>query len=193
MSSIRYYLPEVISDNIMYYLGRLRYVIQSYYNTNFTADYITNNILVGDLASSLNKNAMKENDITHIVSVINGSSEMFPDDFKYHIIHINDDTWVDIKKHFSETNEFIEKALKNPKNKVMVHCHKGVSRSVTMVCAYLLWTMNKVCKIPEDKIDDVVDNIISDVKNHRSIACPNEGFINDLKDYVREINNYKLN
>ncbi len=191
MTSIRSYLPEIINNNFMYYLGKVRCTFQGYYDTTFTASQITSNMFVGDLASSLNKDAMKEQGITHIVSVINGSSEMFPEDFEYHIIHINDDSWVDIKQHFIETNKFIENASLNPVNKILIHCHRGASRSVTVACAYLLWTRNKVCKIPEDKIDEVVNTILEDIKSHRSIACPNEGFVNGLKDYVKEINDYK--
>lgn len=45
-----------------------------------------------------------------------------------------------ILEHFVETTGFIENALKDPNgsNAVLIHCFYGVSRSATIVIAYLM-------------------------------------------------------
>ena len=42
-----------------------------------------------------------------------------------------------INIHFEETFQFIEEMRQKNKN-VLVHCHAGISRSVAIVCAYLM-------------------------------------------------------
>lgn len=187
----RRYLPDSINNTIMFYAGRTICYFQCYFDNNFSASKITDRLFVGDLASSTNSDAMKSQGITHIVSVFNGSYEMYSDDFEYKIVHINDDPWVNIESYFDETNRFIDKALlTNPSSKVMIHCHKGVSRSVTILMAYILFKKNQSTAIQFNEIDKTINDVLSDVKNRRLIANPNDGFINSLRKYVCRINNY---
>jgi dual specificity MAP kinase phosphatase len=174
----------------MYCIGNIRCHLQGYINNTFNANEIYQNIYVGDLASASNKEALKEQGITHILSVFNGCYEIYPDDFTYKIIHINDDTWEDISKYFDETNEFIQRSIKNKNNKIMIHCQKGISRSVTILVAYIIWNKNNNKKIEKDNITNEITNIINEIKTHRPIAEPNEGFKYCLKKYIEKINNY---
>src|SRR5579863_813565 len=103
MQYIRSYLPDLVNNNLMYCVGMVTCFLQYYTNTTFSASEITDKLFVGDLASALNSDAMKEQGITHILSVFNGSYEIFSGDFEYKIIHINDDPWVDIGKYFDES------------------------------------------------------------------------------------------
>jgi predicted protein tyrosine phosphatase len=192
MSFIRYYLPEFVSHGMMYYVGHARFYMQQYINNTFSASGITDRIFVGDLASASNCEAMKEQGITHIVSVINGAYKLFPDDFAYMMIHINDDPWVDIGKYFDESNKFIDNALMEKNSKVMIHCQRGVSRSVTLLLAYLLFKINTGNKIQQENVENVINNILQNVQSHRSIADPNSGFITCLRNYVYRINNYVI-
>lgn len=190
MSSFRYYLPSIISDNLMYCVGVVQSYIQPYINNAFSASQITDRLFVGDLASASNIEAMKEQGITHIVSVFNGTIELFPSELKYKTIHINDDHWIDIKKYFNESNEFIDQALSEPNTKVMIHCQRGVSRSVTLLMAYLLFKLNQENPIPRDDIVQVITDLLKEIKTHRPIADPNPGFIESLRLYIYELNNY---
>lgn len=193
MSFIRSYLPETVNSTFMYYTGKARCYLQYYVNNTFSANQIVPGIFIGDLASASNHTALKEQGITHILSIYNGSYELFPDDFKYKIIHLNDDIWININECFDDSNNFIESALNNNNNtKVMIHCQRGVSRSVTLLIAYLLWKQNKENKISVDEIDNNINNIIKEIKVHRPIAEPNDGFIHCLKKYICKLNGYKF-
>src|SRR5437764_1405029 len=79
-------------DSFMWCYDCVKCYLQEYINDKFTANEIgdTNNIFIGDLASTSNRIAMKEQGITHIVSVMNGTFQKFKGDFEYKIIHIND-------------------------------------------------------------------------------------------------------
>lgn len=191
MSFIRSYLPDFVNSNVMYYFGKTRCILQYYVNNTFSANQIVPRIYVGDLASASNKTALQEQGITHIVSIYNGCYELYPDDFKYKLIHINDDVWINIGDYFDESNKFIESALSADNTKVMIHCQRGVSRSVTLLIAYLLWKKNKEHYIPVNSIDLTISNIIKEIKVHRPIAEPNVGFIFCLKKYICKLNGYK--
>lgn len=188
MSNFRSMLPDSINNPVMYGIGNLRCFIQPYISTEFTASQIENNLYVGDLASASNRDALNENGITHIVCVFNGGVEMYPESFDYKVIHINDDHWVDIGEYFDESNEYIDQALSVEDNKVMVHCQRGVSRSVTLVAAYILYKMNSNKVIHYNDIDETITNVLSLITEKREIAKPNDGFVECLRNYLIRIN-----
>lgn len=191
MSFLRSYLPDSVNNNVMYYTGKCRCFLQYYIDNKFSASGITDKLFVGDLASASNNEAMRQQGITHIVGVFNGGVEFYPNEFSYKIIHVNDDPWINIDEYFDESNSFIDNAFAStPDAKVMIHCQKGISRSVTLLMAYLLFKLNEKKQIQENEIDDVIYNLLNDVKTHRPIADPNNGFIESLKRYVKKINKY---
>ena len=55
-------------------------------NPRFTAVQITDNIYLGDLESSFNKEELVARNIGYVISIVNGVYESYPDDFKYKII-----------------------------------------------------------------------------------------------------------
>ncbi|KAL6094926.1 dusp13a [Pungitius sinensis] len=50
----------------------------------------------------------------------------------------DDSTHFDLDVYFQTAADFIHKALKSPDGKVLVHCIMGMSRSSTLVLAYLM-------------------------------------------------------
>ncbi|XP_035808429.1 dual specificity protein phosphatase 26-like isoform X2 [Amphiprion ocellaris] len=50
----------------------------------------------------------------------------------------DDSTHFDLDVYFQPAADFIHKALKSPGGKVLVHCIMGMSRSSTLVLAYLM-------------------------------------------------------
>jgi protein-tyrosine phosphatase len=61
-------------------------------------------------------------------------------EFRVKSYNIRDNQHENIECIFYECFEFIEDSLKNG-GKVLVHCAYGVSRSVTIVSAYLIWKL----------------------------------------------------
>ncbi|KAF2208195.1 hypothetical protein CERZMDRAFT_3784, partial [Cercospora zeae-maydis SCOH1-5] len=53
-------------------------------------------------------------------------------------IDIEDDESQNLAKWFKRTNAFIHRGLREGGG-VFVHCAMGVSRSATIICAYLMW------------------------------------------------------
>jgi len=80
-----------------------------------------------------------------------------------------------ILKYFEETYEFIDNALS--KGKALVHCFAGMSRSVTIVSAYLMK------KYSMSAIDS-----LKYVKSKREQSNPNAGFIVQLVKYQAILN-----
>jgi protein-tyrosine phosphatase len=99
---------------------------------------IDNFLYHGDLKHAMNKTLLKELDIRHIINVCDYSLEQDILDQR-HVLWINleDDTYTDISQHFEMTNEFLQ-SFKVKGQKALVHCQMGVSRSSSIVLAYLM-------------------------------------------------------
>lgn len=86
-------------------------------------------------------------------------------------IPIDDDPGQALFDFFAKSCKFIEKRLSKG-DSVLVHCWAGASRSVTLVCAYLVLV---------HKYD--VDSALKFVKEKRSKALPNIGFLRQLRKF----------
>lgn len=75
----------------------------------------------------------------------------------------------DLIKHFEDTNKFIRDSLAEERN-VLVHCYFGVSRSATIVIAYIM-----------DKYKLGYEAALHRVKSRRRFVMPNPGFVTQLK------------
>jgi predicted protein tyrosine phosphatase len=82
-------------------------------------------------------------------------------------------TYIEIGYHF------INSALKSNSN-VLIHCMAGVSRSVSVLCYYLMKKIN--LNYPES---------ISYIKKYRPIASPNRSFVKQLIVYSKLRDKYR--
>ena len=82
----------------------------------------------------------QENGITHIVRVTQVDCGPQHPGIKYLVFDkVWDDSEQSILPYLTDSNIFIKEALaENATNKVLVHCTRGISRSATFVCAYLI-------------------------------------------------------
>lgn len=99
----------------------------------------------------------------------------FPPEIDFLHINIEDSTWADIKQHFEESYQFIEKHVKQRKT-VYVHCKAGISRSSTIVIYYLMRKTNMPLK-----------KIIQFVKKKRPCIFPNPKFLQQLIEAEQDL------
>jgi len=138
---------------------------------DFDAQEIVPNLYLGDVYAAHNTKELKKRNITHIVTCTVGVVPPFPDAFQYKHLKILDCAAEAIHDHFPETSEFIAKAIAEG-GKVLVHCIRGVSRSATIVAAYLM-TSHKLSH----------NEAVATVRSKRPIARPNYGFMIQLEMY----------
>lgn len=92
----------------------------------------------GDLKHAMNKILLEELSIRRIINVCDFQLGQDIVDQR-HVLWINleDDTYTDISQHFEMTNKFLQSCKENGE-KVLIHCQMGVSRSSSIVLAYLM-------------------------------------------------------
>ena len=156
---------------------------------------IKDGIFIGNAYSVIGNYATKESDFLeelNIKVVISALTEEEYEDYMisredfpgiaWHRFVIDDDKDEKISQYFFDVHNIISAAVRDNKN-VIVHCAAGMSRSPSLVIAYLM-IENRWCY--EEAIDYV--------KRRRPIAEPNIGFVKQLKalEYkLKSFNNFK--
>ncbi|XP_061033301.1 dual specificity protein phosphatase 26 isoform X1 [Eubalaena glacialis] len=87
---------------------------------------------------------------------------------RYLGVEAHDSPAFDMSVHFQAAADFIHRALSQPGGRILVHCAVGVSRSATLVLAYLM-LYHRLTLV----------EAIKKVKDHRGII-PNRGFLRQL-------------
>ena len=101
---------------------------------------VLDNIYMGSAVAAKNKQLLLDNGITHIIAIGWNLEKYYEDSFEYLLInHIEDSPECVILNQFEKCFNFIEECFENNKNRLFVHCHKGLSRSATIVIAYEMY------------------------------------------------------
>eukprot|EP01101_Sappina_pedata_P009411 TRINITY_DN5488_c0_g1_i1.p1 TRINITY_DN5488_c0_g1~~TRINITY_DN5488_c0_g1_i1.p1 ORF type:complete len:247 (+),score=42.46 TRINITY_DN5488_c0_g1_i1:48-743(+) len=115
----------------------------------------------------------------NVYSILNITlNEKYPfDTSPFKILHINeaDQANTDLKPFFDQTYDFIEETI-NSRNACLVHCEAGMSRSVTIVIAYLM-----------RKNGILLRQAYKMIKGRRPVIRPNYGFLSQLMELEREL------
>ncbi|EDR23448.1 dual specificity protein phosphatase, putative [Entamoeba dispar SAW760] len=117
---------------------------------------------------------LEKTEIGYIINAAIGVAKTgFPQKFKYLAFDMSDDTEQDLSSFIFHAIDFLTNLRKaNKKNKCLVHCHAGISRSVSLVLSYLMYA-NKF----------TFDEALAEVRTRRSVACPNISFEFQLKNF----------
>lgn len=122
---------------------------------------ITDKVFLGCENSQLDLEYLRSIGVTHVLQAAMYCDQVQKEELVYKVLEIDDSPDENIKLHFEDSIDF----MKNAEGNVLVHCVSGISRSATIVIAYLM------------KIQDMTFQQAFDfVKERRSIVSPNSGF-----------------
>ena len=140
-------------------------------------DQITEKLFLGNEDTARDKAILNKLNISNILICAEGCEPFFKDEYKYKILYIDDAIDENILSWLQEAFEFIDSSEKN----IYIHCVMGISRSPSIVIAYLMYK-NKMSY--EEAYDFV--------KNKRNVINPNSGFQDQLKKFEKILkeNNY---
>lgn len=153
---------------------------------------ILGNIYISGIQPIIDHTPLKaQYNITHILSII--KFNVIPEylvrkGYTLKNIAIDDLPTEDIIQYFNETNKFIDECLfpneleydplkvnfkkKPQKGGILIHCQAGQSRSVTIVCAYLMYRYGLK-----------LNQAMYAINRKRNGSEPNDGFMEQLKLY----------
>lgn len=133
-------------------------------------------LYLGSEWNASNFEELKGKGVKKILNVTCEIDNFFPGCFEYYNIRVLDDEGTDMLRYLNDTYYYIRKA-KDEGSKVLVHCKKGISRSASVVVAYIM--KEKSCDLYE---------ALEYVKNLRSNIRPNPEFLKQLEIYQGMLN-----
>jgi len=143
---------------------------------NVVMTEILPHIFVGNICDAQNLDRLTQNGITHIVNCTPDLPLFWENKYEYMRIDALDLPSQNIRKHFDQAIDFIDNAIRSKDNNVLVHCSAGISRSPTLVLAYMMkknhWTL---------------DEAFDKMRKLRQIVDPNVSFIIQLREWEKNI------
>ncbi|KAF2885666.1 hypothetical protein ILUMI_20517 [Ignelater luminosus] len=134
-------------------------------------------LFLGNAANSEDRQALARHSIQYVLNVTPDLPNVFEDlgSIKYMQIPITDHWSQNLASHFPRAIEFIDEARTHKKG-VLVHCLAGVSRSVTITVAYLMY-----------KFSLNLNDAFNLVRARKSNIAPNFHFMEQLHNFEREL------
>jgi atypical dual specificity phosphatase len=134
-------------------------------------------LYLGPSSTASSQSFLTANSISHVLSV-GATPTHTVDGVTYHRLSLNDSPSSSISKVSDAACEIIDAALstKGGTGKILVHCSAGISRSPTIVVAYLM-------KRHEMSLRSALGKVI----RARPQVSPNPGFLQQLKEMEMEI------
>eukprot|EP01062_Namystynia_karyoxenos_P081110 TRINITY_DN8852_c1_g1_i1.p1 TRINITY_DN8852_c1_g1~~TRINITY_DN8852_c1_g1_i1.p1 ORF type:complete len:246 (+),score=87.33 TRINITY_DN8852_c1_g1_i1:280-1017(+) len=138
-------------------------------------------LYLGSLGDALDRELLRQQGVTHVLNAArecdsgedptpgSGSS---PEYKKLDLVDNSDEPIVGV---FEEAFEFITRARESG-GKALVHCRRGISRSATLVIAYLM---------KSERLG--LEEAFEQVRRARSIINPNFGFVLTLESFQRQL------
>lgn len=142
-------------------------------------DQILPNLYLGSRFSETSAEYLKFHNITGVLIASHGEYPMHPDKFEYLFIDILDSMETDLIKCLEKATDFIQKHI--ALGGILVRCSAGVSRSPSIVIAYLI-------RFKKMSFDEAYGFVIK----KRPLIDPNGNFINQLIIYEQLCKKYYI-
>jgi atypical dual specificity phosphatase len=158
----------------------LQQICQTRLDYPLQANEIIPRLYVADMYTATDTPTLERLQITHVVSVItvlDWDTQTYPSNIKHLNLPILDEIWSNMGRYFDHTVEWIKNAMDEDESaNVVVHCKCGISRSPSVVIAYLMATQGMS-----------LSDSLSHIKTKRKISRPNSGFMDQLTDYEKKL------
>ncbi|GAB4836561.1 hypothetical protein Ancab_001474 [Ancistrocladus abbreviatus] len=142
---------------------------------------VAEHIYLGGDAVARDRDILKQNRITHVLNCVGFvCPEYFKADFLYRTLWLQDSPSEDITSILYDVFDYFED-VREQRGRVFVHCCQGVSRSTSLVIAYLMWREGQS-----------FDDAFQYVKQARGIADPNMGFACQLLQCQKRVHAFPL-
>lgn len=126
---------------------------------------IVEHIYLGSDTVAKSREVLRQNGITHVLNCVGFlCPEYFKNDLVYKTLWLQDSPSEDITSILYDVFDYFED-VREQGGRVFVHCCQGVSRSTSLVIAYLMW-----------KEGQSFDDAFQHVKAARGVTNPNMGF-----------------
>jgi predicted protein tyrosine phosphatase len=135
-------------------------------------------LYISDLQTAEDATALSALGITHVLSAMPGYVAL-PPVLVGHAeqVPLHDTPFAELAAHLPRTTHYIARSLHSSSDaRVLVHCAMGASRSVAVVCGYLIAAHGFH---PAQALELV--------RSRRAAAAPNRGFIEQLYEYHRSL------
>jgi dual specificity phosphatase 12 len=150
----------------------------------FSANNVIDNIYIGNVYDAHNTTELNKHNIKNVISAVTGFDGIYDDSFNHLSLNLIDNENQNIIHYFEITNHYIDNIIsKNissisdeKKQKILIHCICGVSRSVTILLAYII-----------KKYNYTPQYALKIVQKKRKIANPNSNFMKQLWMYYKKI------
>jgi predicted protein tyrosine phosphatase len=135
-------------------------------------------LYISDLQTAEDAALISSLGITHVLSAMPGHIALPPTVTAHAVqVPLHDAPFAELAAHLPRTTRYIARALRSsPDARVLVHCAMGTSRSVAVVCGYLIAAHGLH---PSQALEFV--------RARRAAAAPNRGFIDQLHEYHRSL------
>ncbi|KRX05039.1 hypothetical protein PPERSA_06673 [Pseudocohnilembus persalinus] len=137
---------------------------------------IEDKLYLGNFHGARNRDLLDKHGITHVVVAGHHMKEFDKEKYTYKLLDYADSAEQNIVSTFQEVIDFIDNG-----EKVLVHCFAGVSRSASLVIAYIMKNM---------KLS--YNQAYAYVKERRDKIRPNNGFVKQLQIYEQNLKDQKV-
>jgi atypical dual specificity phosphatase len=151
----------------------------AHHRTSRGASEIIPRLYISDLSFAENPACLSSYGITHVLSTLADNvlaPTVHPAPMRLQI-KVEDFPFAELAAHLPTTTSWIREAFRSsPDARVLVHCGEGISRSVSVVAAFLMaqygWS-------PVEAVQYI--------KSKRRVADPNFGFVQQLGEYSKSL------